>query len=871
MKKILFTLLCAVVSVTTMAKNDGPLPGKFSVSPGHQVLFSQGNLQYHANGIFWRFAEHQYDYVGSATSGNVNYAFDRCRNELIDQYYDGWIDLFGWGTGETPYLATEQLADYRYFAEWGAHTIMNGGLLNSGWRTLAWEEWYYLLVERPNAANLRGQATVGKVHGYVLLPDDWQQPKKTQFIPNPNDWQTNSYSTSQWAQMEKNGAVFLPAGGFRAGQSMNVVGIMGFYWSSTLYEDNADDARDIFFSEKRFGPKDHEKRFYGLSVRLVLDLGPRPTSNVQSTKDNVQSTKQEPVTSQPAPQTPTTYTYRYEPQKPEPPTAPVSNSPAQPQPQSQPQTPASGRINPVPEGGLPGIFSVSANKKVYFSKGNAQYNEDGYSPREQFAEHQWDMVGDATRGNVYYNGVKCDNTKLKRGFAGWADLFEWGGDMSQNSAVYVYSTFFGYKEWGNRSYRNGGYPASGLWRTLTGDEWVYLFDQRPNARKLRGQATVNNHHGYILLPDNWQLPQGLSFRPQPNNWTTNTYSAAQWTQMEKNGAVFLPAAGVRVGKEIQGVNEIGSYWSSSIHNQRGEGDVDARGISFSANSAKSNVYDTWHHGFAVRLVQDIDFVKVKKKSVWDDVSANQLAQLPELEPEGEWKLYDDMYVVGDINPREGFRRVKVQKGSFAEFLRNYKLKDDWTVYDYTGKELDKEDQFGAYAVLDIDIGTRDLLQCADAVMYLRAAYLYSQKRYNEIHFNMLSGKRMNYTDYVKGDYSEAKFRKYMDYVFAYANTASLEKEMKPRKIEDIEIGDVLITSGAPGHAMIVVDMAIDKDGNRSLLFAQGMMPAQSVHVVTNLEHGEDTPWYMIDKYLKWSTLFVFPNYAFSVRTDLKTW
>ena len=154
-------------------------------------------------------------------------------------------------------------------------------------------------------------------------------------------------------------------------------------------------------------------------------------------------------------------------------------------------------------------------------------------------------------------------------------------------------------------------------------------------------------------------------------------------------------------------------------------------------------------------------------------------------------------------------------------------------------------------------------------MLLRAEYLYSQKRYKEIHFNALSGKRLNYTDYVGNDYSYAKFRKYMDYVFAYANTASLEKELKPRDIKDVEIGDVFITSGNPGHAMIVVDMAMDKDGNRSLLFAQGMMPAQSVHVVTNLEHGEDTPWYMIDEYLKWSTLFVFPNYVFSVLTDLK--
>ena len=270
MKKIFLMLLCAAGLMAAQAA-DGPLPGKFSVSENHQVRFSQGNLQFQPNGIFWRFAEHQYDYVGGATAGNVNYAFSKCNNAFIDRYYDGWIDLFGWGTGEEPWNAAEESRLYGMFNEWGANTIMNGGILIDGWRTLTFDEWFYLLVSRPNAENLRGQATVGKVHGYVLLPDDWQLPKKISFTPCPNDWTTNTYSGAQWEKMEKAGAVFLPAGGFRSGNEVQVVQVMGFYWSSTLFENNQDDARDIFFSEKRIGPKDHEKRFYGLSVRLVLD------------------------------------------------------------------------------------------------------------------------------------------------------------------------------------------------------------------------------------------------------------------------------------------------------------------------------------------------------------------------------------------------------------------------------------------------------------------------------------------------------------------------------------------------------------------------------------------------------------------------
>ena len=820
-----------------MSAVNGVLKGKFTVNAGgEQVVFSQGNLQYQPSTKTWRFAEHQYDIVGDEKVGNVYWGGVKCQNEKIkSKTYTGWLDLFGWGTASNPTEYKMIPTLYSDFTDWGTNPICNGGDAPNLWRTLSLEEWTYLFDKRSNATALRGQAAVNGMNGYVLLPDNWVNPSGMTFKPEPKNMTTNVYSVAQWAKMEANGAVFLPAASYRTLLNLLEPGEQGCYWSSSWYNKDDDEAAYMWFLKDASGAVFYNGTHNGLSVRLVAS-----TANAAKLEKMAVSQCPKEVTGGDK------ETGKQE--------AVVTNS---------------GKTNPVPVGGLNGIFSVSATKKVYFSKGNAQYNEDGYSGKAKFADHQWEIVGDATQGDVFYNGVKCDNTKLKRGFAGWADLFEWGGDMSQNSAVYVYSTFFGYKEWGNWGYRNGGYPEDGLWRTLTSDEWRYLFDQRPDARNLRGQATVNNHHGYVILPDSWQLPQGLAFRPQPNNWTTNTYTAGQWEQMEQNGAVFLPAAGVRRGKQILGIGEVGAYWSSSMYRQEGEGTVDAKGVYFMADKANANMFDTWHHGFSVRLVQDIDFVKPGKVSVWDNVTAEQLTGLPELEPESEWKLYDDMHVIGDINPREGFRRVKVPEGSFAEFLRNYKLKDDWTIYDYTGKELGKQSQFGGYAVLDIDIGTRDLLQCADAVMLLRAEYLYSQKRYSEIHFNSVSGKRMNYTDYVKGDYSYAKFRKYMDYVFGYASTLSLEKELKPRKIEDIQIGDVFIVGGSPGHAMIVVDMAVDEEGNRALLFAQGMMPAQSVHVVNNLEHREDTPWYMIDDYMDWGSLLVFPNYVFSTQTDLK--
>lgn len=284
MKKLFVLLLCAA-SVVLAKAGDGPLPGKFSVAPDRQVNFSQGNLQYEPYNSFWRFAEHQYDFVGGRENGNVNYALDKCNNAFIDRNYDCWIDLFGWGTGKEPWLNAEDSREYGLFEEWGNNTILNGGMFNK-YRTLEWEEWFYLFVERPNAEQLRGQATVNKVHGFILLPDDWQLPKKLAFVPNAGSWATNVYSSGDWKKMEAAGAVFLPAGGFRSGSELSVVGMFGFYWSSTIFEGNSDDARDIFFSEKRFGPKDHEKRFYGLSVRLVMDAsGPAPQSNAEQNSE----------------------------------------------------------------------------------------------------------------------------------------------------------------------------------------------------------------------------------------------------------------------------------------------------------------------------------------------------------------------------------------------------------------------------------------------------------------------------------------------------------------------------------------------------------------------------------------------------------
>jgi hypothetical protein len=196
---------------------------------------------------------------------------------------------------------------------------------------------------------------------------------------------------------------------------------------------------------------------------------------------------------------------------------------------------------------------------------------------------------------------------------------------------------------------------------------------------------------------------------------------------------------------------------------------------------------------------------------------------------------------------------------------------------YNGCEKGYQD--GAYAVIDMEIGKHDLQQCADAVMRLRAEYLWHSKQYDKIHFNFTSGFRAEYVKWAQGyrvkvngnnvtwykgaeeDYSYATFRKYMDKVFMYAGTASLSKELVKVNVNDIKVGDIFIVGGHPGHAMIIVDLATDKFGNKAIMVAQSYMPAQDIHIVTNLSGQSRTPWYIINER---TTDISFPEFHFSM-------
>lgn len=196
--------------------------------------------------------------------------------------------------------------------------------------------------------------------------------------------------------------------------------------------------------------------------------------------------------------------------------------------------------------------------------------------------------------------------------------------------------------------------------------------------------------------------------------------------------------------------------------------------------------------------------------------------------------------VGDISLPAGFIRKNYSDSSFAYWLRQVPIKNDTRVFLYNG-EL-KRNQSAQFAVLDVPVGKKDLQQCADAVMRLRAEYLYSLRRYSAISFSDNNGKQ--YT--CPAGIDRAGFERYLEKVFSYCGTISLQQQLKRVVFESIQPGDVLIKGGSPGHAVIVMDVAENAAGKKIYLLAQSYMPAQDMHLLKNPSDGGLSPWYEVN-------------------------
>ena len=263
------------------------------------------------------------------------------------------------------------------------------------------------------------------------------------------------------------------------------------------------------------------------------------------------------------------------------------------------------------EGALNGRFTINEDgDQIFFSQGNLQYVGSW-----QFATNQWDTLGAA----------QSDDHR---------DLFGWGTGDAPNKISTDYVDYLTYTEWGDNPITNGGNTAK-EWRTLTKEEWAYLFKTRENAATLFALGSVNGVNGTILLPDNWVTPEGASFTASTTlgmvlagieyydenggHFADNTYTTEQWAVMESAGAVFLPAAGYRVGTDVYETGSAGLYWSATYLENRysynllfNEYELVPTNISIGMNGI--------FYGISVRLVKIVDTTPIENVGVTNAVS-----------------------------------------------------------------------------------------------------------------------------------------------------------------------------------------------------------------------------------------------------------
>ena len=514
------------------------LDGKFSVSATKQVYFSQGNLQY--VGTEWSFHTNQYDVIGTTQT-------------------DGNRDLFGWGTGDDPNKVSTNDNDYNTWKDWGDN-------MGQGWRTMTQDEWKYLF-----ANHSYGFATVNGVTGTIVLPDDCTLTINTSL----NSYDNNTIDAATWqSTYAPEGVLFLPAQGFRNGNTVNQNQLISYYWSSTSAASNSKSGicfgrnnNTTYTSYQNWGGK------IGLAVRLVKDVE-EPTAagdNVWTFTMPAVDVEVSVVYRDNTPHAITLAAGTFDAEN-------WSISPAE-APEGTLVTVSYNGSKLVralkPTGALVGRFSVSDAQQVYFSQGSLQYVGTAWS----FHTNQWDMIGTS----------QADGNR---------DLFGWGTGDAPNKVSTNVADYNTWTDWGD----NMG-PG---WRTLTIDEWMYLF-----ANHSFGFATVNGVTGTIVLPDGCSLTINTS----RNSYDNNTIDAATWqSTYAPEGVLFLPAQGFRDGTTINQLQQSAYCWSSTIaaNNKRS-------GIIFAISGNK--VYTTYqdyngHLGLAVRLVNDVVDVTSAGANAW---------------------------------------------------------------------------------------------------------------------------------------------------------------------------------------------------------------------------------------------------------------
>ena len=296
------------------------------------------------------------------------------------------------------------------------------------------------------------------------------------------------------------------------------------------------------------------------------------------------------------------------------------------------------------DGALSGKFTINEwGDQVVFSQGNLQYRQSDDTYR--FAPTQYTIQGE--QNQTALEAIDAGNNTSV-----YIDLFGWG----PGTAPYFHGTegtsypkFF---EWGNEPITNGGNTAS-PWRTLTRSEWKYLFYVRNNAEERFAFGKVNGVNGLIILPDEWETPSGLTFKPSTtrglewssdagayintyeNNYSHNTLNGTDWDNMEQAGAVFLPAAGSREGTKVSSAGQEGYYWSS---------EPDASETAYCTFFDKGHLNNVLKvnrsKGMAVRLVQEVPKLEVYTEFVEETGTLTYYYDMKRKERTGVTERYD---------------------------------------------------------------------------------------------------------------------------------------------------------------------------------------------------------------------------------------
>lgn len=647
MKIKILSILALLLTMTQGAWADdkadyGVLNGEFSVSAGKRVHFSRGNLRafYNSSKSWeWYFSTNQWDYVGDAKGNTIING----NGSLSSSEYA--VDLFGWSTpAESNFYGINESEDNSVysnaFLDWSKVTNFRS-IFVEGWFTMSNSEWTYLLNSRtttttnmPTGTNSDYaryiKAQVASENGLILFPDKYAHPADASVTVSSAAYNTANkgygsftVDAENWTKMEEAGAVFLPAGGYRHGTTMQYAGTYGAYWSST--STSSDKATSMDFSSSKVEAY-NTNRSTGCSVRLVIESHtitynanggegeiasqPKYTDLDRTLSDGTGLTRSDYILDGWATAADgakvydlgATYTeeadvtlYAH--------WTPV-NDVTWDATDAEKNNWTIDPVNPVaagaavtatfsgsrhvksvtyrPAGTIGGKFTINGSgDKVYFSKGNLQLvGENSW----KFADNQWETFGEN----------QSDNHR---------DLFGWCTVATPNKTSEVDDDYSSDNAWGDDPYLQACLGTG--WHLMEGGnygEWNYLLNSRTTTSGIRyAVGNVNGKNGLILLPDDWNAEYYALINTNKDNghYDNNNISLSDWTEkLEAHGAVFLPAGGHRIGTDLFVVNAIGHYWCST---RQANGDV----MRIDEGLILPNWALDFYYGCSIRLVRDV--------------------------------------------------------------------------------------------------------------------------------------------------------------------------------------------------------------------------------------------------------------------------